>query len=46
MTGIWVAVAILTVPDVLAVLRAKRDDIPAVMRARRGSPPDKDEPGD
>jgi hypothetical protein len=35
MTGIWVAVAILSVPDALAVLRAKREDLPAVMRARR-----------
>ena len=34
-TGIWIAAAILALPDVLAVLRAKREDIPAVLRARR-----------
>jgi hypothetical protein len=34
MTAIWVAAAILSLPDVLAVLRARREDIPAVMRAR------------
>jgi hypothetical protein len=33
--GIWIAAAILSLPDVLAVLRARREDIPAVMQARR-----------
>ena len=42
MTVLWVAVGILSLPDVLAVLRAKREDIPAVMRARRGAAADED----
>jgi hypothetical protein len=34
-TVFWTALAIISLPDVLAVLRARREDIPAVMRARR-----------